>query len=184
METETTGLQRIYRDYGITIDLACMGLIGPEILGGLMWRESRGGAALTPQGPAGTGDGGHGRGLCQIDDRSWPDFCASEDWKDPAKNIGFAQHLLSSELLYFTSLQKLHSAPYTPLQCAIASYNAGPGAVRNALSRNLSPDLHTAHGNYSVDCLRLAKIYKTIASQNRQTAPTDVTGFGSKPASI
>jgi hypothetical protein len=43
--------------------------LDPLVLAAIVERESRGGEALSPPGPAGVGDGGHGRGLMQIDDR-------------------------------------------------------------------------------------------------------------------
>ena len=179
METETEGLTRIYRDYGPIIDTCCSGRVDSPVMAGLMWRESRGGAALTPPGAAGTGDGGHGRGLCQIDDRSWPAFTSSEDWKDPAKNIAFAVNLVAAEVSYFARFSLGHPTPYPPLQCALAAYNAGPSGVRRALARGEDVDAPTAHGNYSAEVLRLAGIYRDIVAQeSRKTGEIDVTGFG------
>ena len=52
--------------------------IPPALIAGIGSRESHWGLALSPVGPTGTGDNGHGRGLMQIDDRWHKDFIESE----------------------------------------------------------------------------------------------------------
>jgi hypothetical protein len=125
------------------------------LLAGVMDRESRGGDVLSPRGPAGTGDVGHGRGLMQIDDRPYHlteddprynqkeaarsvvrmDFIESGDWADPVKNIAFgAAHLR----FYYDQADSLPAA--------IAAYNAGPKALTAR-----DPDSVTTGGNYSRD---------------------------------
>ena len=67
----------------------------PEVLHGLLDVESRHGTSgdLSEPGPAGTGDGGHGHGLTQIDDRYHQDFLDKKDengtplWQKPKENI-------------------------------------------------------------------------------------------------
>lgn len=73
-----------------------------EYLAGIMWRESAFGLALSPPGPTGTGDNGHGRGLMQIDDRSFPDFTSSDDWMDPYQNIKQGAAVLTAAVNYFS----------------------------------------------------------------------------------
>jgi hypothetical protein len=64
------------------------------------------------------GDGGHGRGLFQIDDR-WHPFARSPAAMDPARNADYAAGLLESNL---------HR--YGDLRSALSAYNAGsPGAT-------------------------------------------------------
>ena len=48
------------------------------------------------------GDGGHGYGLMQIDDRSYPDFIKSGDWKDPRENIFKGAEVLDEKFRYIS----------------------------------------------------------------------------------
>lgn len=133
--------------------------VDPYLLAAICDRESAGGEALTPKGPAGTGDKGHGRGLMQIDDRYHLSFIAARDgrgialWQVPAFNILYAARLLTQ------MWGSLHIWP-----AAIAAYNAGASMARGALAA-LSPDAPqeaivaaldrvTAHGDYVSDVLR------------------------------
>lgn len=85
--------------------------VDPFILAALGDRESRWGDALSPKGPSGTGDVGHGRGLLQIDDRSFgPDergvgsgngWLGSHDWRDPYTNVRKGADILKGKLAFF-----------------------------------------------------------------------------------
>jgi hypothetical protein len=112
-------------------------------------RESAGGLTLTPKGPAGTGDGGHGRGLMQIDDRAYPDFCASDRWKDPRENIRYGAGILA---LKWKALQSKREA--------IAAYNCGVGNVRRAIREGQDIDRYTTFRNYSADVLKRAATFR------------------------
>lgn len=130
------------------------------LLAAICDRESRGGAALLPRGPAGTGDKGHGRGLMQIDDRYHRSFIqASTDngvplWQQPVYNIIYAAHLYSRYRSSFSGDEL----------AALASYNAGPGNVREVYAgvdseatdaeRIKLLDQVTAGNNYVSDVLR------------------------------
>lgn len=98
----------------------CFG-VDPYVLAAIIDRESLGGDALTPKGPSGTGDKGHGRGLGQIDDRHHHYFVnANFDdgrplWKHPVFNVLYAAWLLDRNL-------KLAGGDYP---VAIAAYNCG-----------------------------------------------------------
>ena len=72
------------------------------ILTALIERESGSGVYLTPPGPGGTGDNGHGRGLAQLDDRSHGVWLSQNNWQDPEINLTYAGQLLYSDL-YFLS---------------------------------------------------------------------------------
>jgi hypothetical protein len=99
--------------------------VDPWVLAGLMFRESLGGLALKPKGPAGTGDfiprksgayvkyadpatglppdgQGWGRGLMQIDYGVWNAWVTSNDWTDPQTNINKAAEIFKGSLDYFT----------------------------------------------------------------------------------
>jgi len=67
----------------------------PALIAAIMERESQGGEALTPPTRLGTGDGGHGRGLLQIDDRAHPAFCSNiELWGDALQYVMFGAMVL------------------------------------------------------------------------------------------
>jgi LysM repeat protein len=114
--------------------------IPPQIITGVMSRETNGQNEI--------GDGGHGRGLMQIDDRSHGAWLASHDnGLDPASNIDYGTSILKSNLDYF----------HGDMTKALAAYNAGPGNVDAAVSRGLSPDAYTTGGNYASDVLNRAQ---------------------------
>jgi soluble lytic murein transglycosylase-like protein len=123
--------------------------IDPALLAGICWRESRGGDALTPKGPGGTGDCGHGRGLCQIDDRFHHDFIerllpsGEHAWKDPASNIDYAAEVLKGFIEHFKGDERL----------AVAAYNAGAKGVARAIAAGHSPDMATTGHDYSTAVL-------------------------------
>jgi peptidoglycan hydrolase-like protein with peptidoglycan-binding domain len=107
------------------------------------------------------GDGGHGRGLFQIDDRSHSDFLAQQGAAGPggkppiASASDYAAGLLASNLGYGQG----NGVPAAQLlKFACSAYNAGPG---NAVAgfRQGDSDKRTAGGNYGADVLdRLAAI--------------------------
>jgi soluble lytic murein transglycosylase-like protein len=107
----------------------CYG-VGPFLLAAIMDRESLGGEALTPKGPKGTGDHGHGRGLMQIDDRWHKTFLAAKAddgtylWQDPTFNVMYAAQLMRR------NLDALKLNPYA----AVAAYNCGLERVRGVMS--------------------------------------------------
>jgi soluble lytic murein transglycosylase-like protein len=106
--------------------------LAPELIAAIMDRESLGGMALIPKGPAGTGDHGHGRGLMQVDDRAFPDFCAeSSQWSSPETNIAFGARVLRRNLQAFSG----------DVPCAIAAYNAGIRRVQRLLAMSPQPSV-------------------------------------------
>jgi Transglycosylase SLT domain len=115
------------------------------VLGAIMDRESAGGQTLSPRGPTGTGDGGHGRGLMQIDDRAHVEFTSGDEWQDPQANVTYAAKLLRS----------LYDASGGDLAKAVAAYNAGPRVFRLA-----DPDSMTTGGDYSADVLARADSFE------------------------
>lgn len=99
--------------------------VDPIVLAAILERESLGGDALTPPGPRGTGDGGHGRGLMQIDDRWHRAFVATGLWREPPFSLLYAARLLRQ------SFDALGADDYGP---AIGAYNAGTARVRSLLA--------------------------------------------------
>lgn len=140
--------------------------LDPALLLAIMDRESRGGDALKPPGPGGTGDAGHGRGLMQIDDRSHTGFLGAKDWagrmlwQQPAFNVLYAASLLRTNL----------DALGGDMPAAVASYNCGLGSVKRALAKmapNATPaqrihvlDSYTANRNYVSDVLAKRELYQ------------------------
>lgn len=118
----------------------------PEIIGAILWAESRAGLILTPPGPAGTGDHGHGRGLMQIDDRYHQDFTDSESWKDPRLNILYGAWVLAE------CVRELGD-----MKSAVCAYNAGPARVRHCMENDLDPNSVTFSGHYGNDVFGFAE---------------------------
>lgn len=86
------------------------------------------------------GDGGHGRGLMQIDDRAHPDWlAANKDGLDPASNIDYACQLMSDLVAHYAG----------DYHHALAAYNSGMGNVHRAMAHDLPDEEYTAHHNYA-----------------------------------
>ena len=116
--------------------------LDPVTLMAIMWRESLFGLSLNPRGPSGTGDGGHGRGLMQIDDRFHKDWVTATDWTDPRNNITQGAKVLEGNVAFFANPRNISGKPLdaqTAKRASIAAYNAG--CRRVALSINLGRDV-------------------------------------------
>ncbi len=145
----------------------------PEVLAGILMRETRGGESklLDKPGPEGRGDRDatgiyHGHGLMQIDDRSFPAFCQSEDWKDPAKNIAFGARALDRKRRFLSQA----GVPDALLErAAIAAYNCGEGNVLKVYRAGQELDARTAGHNYSKAVLEYAEVYAEICAA--ETSP-------------
>lgn len=125
------------------------------VLAGILSRESHVGLALSPPGPHGTGDHGHGRGLVQVDDRWHSHFTDTPEWKDPRANIYYGVKLLRDFMNYLKDKTSLQGRDL--LRASIASYNAGPGSIMRKHIQGGEPvDAPTTGGNYSKDVLSRA----------------------------
>lgn len=109
-----------------------------------------------------TGDGGHGRGVWQRDDRWWP---IPDDY---ATNV--RQQAEDAATLLAANHKAL--GDWGP---AIAAYNAGLTGVQNAIKAGKSPDSVTAGKDYAADVLgRLAHL-KAASSDSGSSSATSYT---------
>lgn len=144
--------------------------VSPFLIVAIMERESHSGDALTPTGPTGTGDSGHGRGLMQLDDRTKGGtfhgaVIADGRWQDPYWNMKAAvvDHIKPDQS-YFTGKGLTGDAL---LRATVAAYNTGAGNVWKSIQAGKSPDTTTAGGDYSADVLsRLASISQAFQSRS------------------
>ena len=135
----------------------------PAVVAGIMMRETEGGLSkwCNPPGPACLGDEGHGHGLMQIDDRSFADYCASPNWKDPASNIDFACGVLREKRAYLE--KHFPNLPVEALErAAVAAYNCGEGNVKKELEAGKDVDALTADADYSRCALEFALAYQEL----------------------
>lgn len=139
------------------------------VLAGIIARESHAGAALDSRG---RGDDGHGHGLTQIDDRSFPAWCAAwrEVWIGAEHSLGAGitaiekgAEVLAEKLRYLRAHYDGGSAMRPDmleaelLHAAVAAYNAGETRVARALRKGLPFDTLTTGGDYSADVLARAE---------------------------
>ncbi len=143
---------QIFVDVGMRYDWPA------ELLAALCNRESDFGVALRPPGPAGRGDGGHGRGLMQIDDRFHREWVLSVNaqtgrpyWEDPASNIDYGAEVLADARADLADLPPL---------AWVCAYNADAQRVRNS-----APDFDrvTTGHDYGTDVIGNARLWHNLA---------------------
>ena len=169
--SETEILRHIRTAYGaMIVEAAAKHRHRPEVMAGIVMRETQGGLSplLDRPGPEGRGDRDtegryHGHGLCQIDDRSFPAFCAGPDWKDAAKNIEMGARVVGRKRAFLAARTLGLKLTDDDLERAeIAAYNAGEGRVLKAIEQGRDPDSCTAHGDYAAAVLRYAELYLNL----------------------
>lgn len=140
--------------------------VSPFVFAAICDRESRFGKVLDKDG---TGDHGHGRGLCQIDDRAHGDWVRVHQWRDPLTNLGKGAAVLAEAIAFF-SLRVNRQGDPRPLagealmSAALAAYNAGCGRVLAALKANCPADSVTTGRDYSAWVLRRAAEFERAFS--------------------
>lgn len=106
------------------------------------------------------GDGGHGHGIMQIDDRSFPRFTSSGEWRVPRLNIRMGGQVLSGKRSFLSSRSGLTGDAL--VRASVAAYNGGEGAVLQAVRRGASVDSVTTQRNYSADVLERASVFREL----------------------
>lgn len=129
--------------------------IPASVIAGIGSRESHWGLALTPPGPHGTGDGGHGRGLMQVDDRWHVAFIQSGKWADATENIIYGCAVLKNSMNLFTKKLGWKMSKQL-LQAGIAGYNCGPSRALSAYQSGYDIDYYTTGRDYSRNVLERA----------------------------
>lgn len=170
MSDEET-LRMIRSEYGAMIDgSAAYHKHRPEVIAGIVMQETAGGTSnlLDTPGPGGRGDRDrnghyHGHGLGQIDDRSFPEFCADPSlWADANNNIRMIGSVLSAKRRYISA--KLPDLDPAELECySICAYNCGEGTTVKAIMAGIDPETRTATKDYSGKVLGYAEIYKSLS---------------------
>ncbi len=127
--------------------------VDPFLIAAIGQRESRWGLALDAEY---RGDGGHGHGIMQIDDRTWGSWLAGNEWWDPYVNVRKGAEILASNLSYFEGKGLSGDAL---VAAASAAYNRGPGNVWASIRDGSSPDVGTANGDYGSSVLAMANAY-------------------------
>jgi peptidoglycan hydrolase-like protein with peptidoglycan-binding domain len=121
------------------------------------------------------GDGGHGRGAFQIDDRFHRDWLrrhgAGSDGGVPAVADGaaYAAELLSANYAFGRS-KGLRGKRL--LKFAVAAYNAGAGGAWKAVQESGNPDAGTTGGDYAVDVLRRMRLVRGLLTPGTPQRPT------------
>lgn len=123
------------------------------VLAGILSRETRGLPAFF------IGDGGHGCGPMQIDDRSFPDVCKEykANKRTNADMIMFGAEVLRRKIMALRDNRNLARANLE--RAGIAAYNCGEGNVARVLHLGQDLDFRTTNKNYSADVLERADFF-------------------------
>ena len=106
------------------------------------------------------GDGGHGHGVLQIDDRSFPVLCKRSFRAQPDLFIEQGCALLASNLRWARHHWPNYSEAYR-LRIAADEYNCGPGNEVKAVADGHA-DERTAHADYGADVMCRKAIFEEL----------------------
>lgn len=131
-----------------------------SVVAAIITRETGGFSTYCLPPPGGQlGDNGHGCGPMQVDDRSWPTWCAQ--WKagtlEPEDGIHMGCQVLAAKMKAVRSLIPVPQP--TLLRAAVAAYNCGEGNVRRAWLAGHDLDESTTNKNYSSDVMERAAFF-------------------------
>jgi len=120
------------------------------------------------------GDGGHGYGIMQIDDRSFPDWCHSGTWQDARADILKGALVLDAKRQQIRAgqgkLLNIGGESFTGkpdltqdevLRTTLAAYNSGLWAYYS-LTKSNDPDARTTGRDYSADTLARAAVFAQL----------------------
>ena len=163
--TGTSSIPAQYRQWAPQVEAAAKKYnLDPALIFAVMSRES-GGKNIR-------GDAGHGRGLMQIDDRSWGSWLSSHNGgMDPASNIMKGAEILRANLNAF----------HGNVKEALDAYNAGAGNVNKALRNGHDPDSVTTGHNYGSDVLKRMAQFRGV-SNGGSAGSTGSTGGATTPS--
>lgn len=131
-------------------------------------RESAMGITLNS---LGLGDGGHGNGLMQIDDRSHGNFTSTHSPLNARANVLYgAQHLKGLIDFYGGNLRY-----------ALPAYNAGKGGVNRAVQQGLPPEYYTTGRDYASDVLQRYQILQRMSGASQNDDPGSVPSTNPRP---
>jgi len=128
------------------------------------------------------GDGGHGRGVFQIDDRwhaSWLAQHANRNGVPPVREAAFyAASLIAANI---ASARKAGVPKDEALRVALAGYNAGMGNALADYKHGGNPDAHTTGGNYASDVLGRRRDVETFLPDSKKQDDDKPKANGSHP---
>jgi hypothetical protein len=123
------------------------------------------------------GDGGHGYGLMQADDRSFPGWIETGEWQHAESGIHKGAEILMMKWrdMEDNAGKKLsvkghafvgpHLTGFKAQQAVIASYNCGRWALYCA-AMGKDPDTYTTGKDYSSDVMARAAIFRSFLAQD------------------
>ena len=144
---------------------------------------------LDPKWLAKKGDGGHGAGLLQADDRSFPVFTKGDGWRDARTGILFGAKVLMQKWHDYESnigkrltvksskggtfrytAQKADGADAQKL--VISSFNCGRWS-QYALASNQDLDKYSTGGDYAADVMVRARIFRELLKKDSLSTDND-----------
>jgi len=128
--------------------------VDPTLTYAIGAQESGWGKYLSPNGPGGTGDEGHGHGLMQIDDHTWGDWLNNNDWTDPLTNIRKGLDIFTTQRQQIFDDYNGQIAQDDLDRLAIVAYNHGVKGALNNAQNQVDYDTGTTGGNYSASVLQ------------------------------
>lgn len=135
----------------------------PAILAAILSRETHGNPlwCKIPADGGTLGDNGHGHGPMQIDDRTFPEFCAA--WRKneltTEHGIVFGAAVLASKRLEVRLRYLDFCTPLDALRRAVAAYNVGIVSVWRMVRDGRDIDTQTTKGDYSADVMLRAEVF-------------------------
>jgi hypothetical protein len=137
--------------------------VDAAVIAAIISRESGGGLLLSPAGPGGRGDRGHGHGLMQIDDSFFGEWLAANNWRTPQQNIQKGVSILLDSIAGVRALateHALHAAEGELLAAGLSAYNASAELAVLGLENQGRADAFTKNGDYAQDVLCRAEYYR------------------------